>query len=123
SEMVSSLDRALMSFWRKFQGGTHAANTSVILTADHGELLSSEGAHTGHGVSHDEAVIHVPLILWMPGRSPGGDDCYAATELRAVAPIIRGAMLDRDEPRRIQCNEGTDSRAIAIVETWRDNAG
>ena len=44
-------------------------NTLVILTSDHGELIGEHGMKE-HGNSLYDLVLHVPLVLWYPGRVP-----------------------------------------------------
>src|SRR5215831_2034503 len=48
-----------------------AGNTIVIVTADHGESLAQHGLRT-HGRALYRELIHVPLIVWSPGRVPSG---------------------------------------------------
>jgi len=47
----------------------HAADTVVVLTADHGEAFGEHGARFHFTV--DEEVIHVPLLVRAPGLAPG----------------------------------------------------
>ena len=53
-------------------------NTIVVLTADHGEQFLEHGG-TKHGMSLYGEEIHVPLVVWMPGKSDG----------RRVAEVVR----------------------------------
>ena len=46
-----------------------AANTIVVITSDHGEGLGDHGI-AFHGESLYREQVHVPLILWSPGRIP-----------------------------------------------------
>jgi arylsulfatase A-like enzyme len=46
-------------------------NTLVVALSDHGELLGEHGL-IGHGNSLYRQLIHVPLIVWWPGRIPAG---------------------------------------------------
>jgi arylsulfatase A-like enzyme len=46
-------------------------NTLIILTADHGEEFLDRGDyHIGHESTLFQELIHVPLILKLPGNSP-----------------------------------------------------
>jgi arylsulfatase A-like enzyme len=61
-------------------------NTAIIITADHGESFThGYGAHTGPGL-YDE-IIHVPLILKLPGQS-AGERCERPAEQADVAPTL-----------------------------------
>ena len=46
-----------------------AANTAIILTADHGEAFG-EHKHWGHGREVWEPLVRVPLIVFVPGAAP-----------------------------------------------------
>ncbi len=46
-----------------------AKETAVILTADHGEAFGEHG-HWGHGRELWEPLVHVPLIVFVPGTEP-----------------------------------------------------
>jgi arylsulfatase A-like enzyme len=46
-------------------------NTLVIVTSDHGESLGQHFLMT-HGRALYWELIHVPLIIWFPGRIPAG---------------------------------------------------
>lgn len=48
-----------------------AANTLVLVTADHGELLG-EHEIPFHGRSLYWDLLHVPMIFWWPGHVPAG---------------------------------------------------
>jgi arylsulfatase len=47
-----------------------ADRTIVLVTADHGEPLGQRG-HLTHGMSLHEEIVHVPMILHVPGESTG----------------------------------------------------
>lgn len=44
-------------------------NTVILITADHGEELGQHGGW-GHGVKLYNEIIHVPLIMYIPGIRP-----------------------------------------------------
>lgn len=46
-----------------------AKETAIILTADHGEAFG-ERNHWGHGREVWEPLVHVPLLVYVPGVSP-----------------------------------------------------
>ncbi len=46
-----------------------AKETAIILTADHGEAFGERG-HWGHGRELWEPLVHVPLIVHVPGTPP-----------------------------------------------------
>ena len=46
-----------------------ANETAIILTADHGEAFGEKG-HWGHGRELWEPLVHVPLLVFVPGSEP-----------------------------------------------------
>jgi arylsulfatase A-like enzyme/Flp pilus assembly protein TadD len=102
---VAAADAALEPLLRPILTQPPAANTIVILTADHGESLGEHGEAT-HGVFAYEATLRVPLIVVAPGvpagrveRRPVHHVDIAPTILDAIgAPIgstLRGRSLLR----------------------------
>jgi arylsulfatase A-like enzyme/Tfp pilus assembly protein PilF len=64
------------------------ANTIVAVTADHGEALGDHGEDT-HGVFLYEPVMHVPLILRLPGTRTA--QVRARVRLADLAPTLIAA--------------------------------
>jgi arylsulfatase A-like enzyme len=90
--------------------------TVVILTADHGEGFPSDRGRKTHAYGLFGELLHVPLVLWAPGLTPGSVDSpvgnidIAATLLHAAGlaePGLPGrSLLDyagglRDDQRYI----------------------
>ncbi len=46
-----------------------AAETAIVLTADHGEALGDHGM-SWHGAEIWESLVHVPLLVYVPGVEP-----------------------------------------------------
>ncbi len=84
--------------------------TLVILTSDHGETLFDREHRRGHGASLHQAVLHVPLMVSVPGAKTGrrvsrrvsildilptildyvGTDPPAGIQGRSLKPLIEG---------------------------------
>ncbi|HET9018565.1 MAG TPA: sulfatase [Acetobacteraceae bacterium] len=61
-------------------------NTAIIISADHGESFAhGYGAHTGPGL-YDE-IIHIPLVLKLPGET-AGRRCERPAEQADIAPTL-----------------------------------
>jgi arylsulfatase A-like enzyme len=62
-------------------------NTLIVVSADHGESL---GEHNlwGHGVSLYEPELHIPLIMVMPGKIPGGRVIRQPVESAGIVPTM-----------------------------------
>jgi arylsulfatase A-like enzyme len=68
-----------------------AANTLVVITADHGEGLMQHG-HLGHGVHLYEEQVRVPLLLHWPGHLPAGRVIKGPVSLIDLAPTVLELM-------------------------------
>ena len=77
---IAGVDRAVGRLLRVID-----ANTIVAVTADHGEALGDHGEDT-HGVFLYEPVMHVPLILRLPGTRP--ERVRARVRLADLAPTL-----------------------------------
>lgn len=61
--------------------------TLIVLTSDHGEGLGQHDEDT-HGVYLYDTTLHVPLIVWAPGKLPAGKVIDAPARLVDIAPTI-----------------------------------
>ena len=64
-----------------------ADKTLVVLTSDHGEGRGQHGEGT-HSFFLYDTTVHVPLIIWCPGRVPGGQVVESQVRLLDLAPTI-----------------------------------
>lgn len=60
-------------------------NSIIIITADHGEEFFEHGRY-GHGKTHYDEVVSIPLMIHVPGGKPGVTD-YPAS-LADVMPTV-----------------------------------
>lgn len=68
-----------------------ADNTAVIVTADHGEEFWDHGS-VGHGHSVYDELLHIPLIVRIPGVTHGAMALRDAVGLVDVMPTILEAL-------------------------------
>jgi arylsulfatase A-like enzyme len=66
------------------------ADTLVIFTSDHGEMLGDHGL-VRKGCRFYEGLVRVPLILRWPARFPGGRESQELVELTDLAPTLLDA--------------------------------
>lgn len=83
---VNLLDKVLAQFFEGWRERGLLDDTVVIFTADHGEGLG-EGDRLGHGPTHNEYVIRVPLII-CDFRRPGGRRVDTRVGTIDIAPTI-----------------------------------
>jgi arylsulfatase A-like enzyme len=85
-EFVLTADRAFGSFISAFEKSGRMRNTTVIVSADHGE--SFEGGVYQHEHQYmTRPEIHVPLIIRTPGQQQGRTVSFAADQT-CLAPTI-----------------------------------
>ncbi|MCA9602017.1 MAG: sulfatase, partial [Myxococcales bacterium] len=102
-------------------------DTLVVLTADHGEELFDHGS-VGHGHSVWEELLHIPLIVRLPGMTGAGLRTDAPVGHTDVAPTVFEALgfdVPADLPGRsllasLSC-EDTTPRDVAsgFMDGWR----
>ena len=68
-----------------------ARGATIVVAADHGEVLLEETCGRQHERSRADAVLHVPLMRWAPGLTPRVDG-----GLRSLADVP--ALLAGDTP-------------------------
>jgi arylsulfatase A-like enzyme/Tfp pilus assembly protein PilF len=96
---VAYVDSVLGEMLATLQRSGRLDRTLVIVTSDHGEGLGDHGERT-HGLFAYESTLHVPLILWRPGRVAPGVDADLIG-LRDVAPLIgrlTGVSIEPEAP-------------------------
>ncbi|MBV8199009.1 MAG: sulfatase, partial [Acidobacteria bacterium] len=83
---VAAADSFLAPLLTPFLDGKEPAPL-IVFTADHGESLGEHGELT-HGLLDYEATLHVPLVIWGPGVSPGKDS-RAARHVDIVPTVLQ----------------------------------
>jgi arylsulfatase len=83
-------------------------DAAVLMTADHGESLGEEDYWFAHGERIGEALVHVPLMVRVPGRRPERRQelaslldvfpTFAALAGGQAPPTLRGRDLLSDAP-------------------------
>jgi arylsulfatase A-like enzyme len=65
-----------------------ARRTIVIVTSDHGEAFYEHHNKWGHGMMIYDEIMHVPLVMWGPGRIPAGRRIRTPVSLVDLPPTI-----------------------------------
>ena len=85
-EFILTADRNFGAFMSAFDKSERAQNTTVIVSADHGE--SFEGGIYQHETQYmTRPVIHIPLMIRTPGQQEGRSVTYTADQA-SLAPTI-----------------------------------
>jgi len=80
---VSYVDDYIQELMKGLEDRNLGTNTLVIITSDHGESLGQHHLET-HGRALYWELIHVPLVIYYPGRVPAG--------VRIETPVTNAAI-------------------------------
>jgi arylsulfatase A-like enzyme len=137
-EGLAMTDAAIGAFFDELKARGIYDRALIAVFADHGETDGDGPFLFGHGVLSEE-VVHVPLIVKLPGNEGAGQrvaqsvqlvDLYPTiTELagirpragghgRSLVPALRGAAL---EPRPILTETGIMQQASLQHDGWKLN--
>ena len=95
-EFILTADRAFGSFLSKMEKSGKLANTSIILSADHGE--SFEGGIYQHEDQYmTRPEIHIPLIIRTPNQQQGKVVSFTADQTSLAPTILELAGQPRPE--------------------------
>ncbi len=109
---IELLDRELARLLDTLAARGVLDSTIVILASDHGELFGEHGLHQ-HGNSLYSQVLHVPLVIWAPGRVPAGLRVNREVSLRDLpATVFDLAFPGAPHP----------FPGATLARAWRDSA-
>jgi len=91
----------------------------VIVTSDHGENIGEHGLMS-HFYGLQETLIHIPLIVKLPGLSEGKKEVSKIVQPVDIFPTILGILGHEDEEVRPQFQGfnllSSDKRQVAVAE-------
>lgn len=79
------VDEQLRALFAELERRGALAHTIVVITADHGEEFGGRGVF-GHGTSLYGPVLHVPLLIALPGEA--GEQIDEPTQIAGLAPTL-----------------------------------
>lgn len=86
-EVVAMVDRELGRFFEHLRERGLYERSLVVVSADHGETMGRAPLLFGHGVL-DQDVVHVPLLVKLPGSAHGGTRVTAPVQLVDLYPTM-----------------------------------
>jgi arylsulfatase A-like enzyme len=110
---ILGMDRELSRLMERVEGLGLRDRTVFAFYADHGEEFHEHG-EMFHGQSVYGEMIHVPLVVWAPGRVPAGTDVQETVELIDVMPTLLD-LSGLDRPRSMQ---GASLRPLLGAGGW-----
>jgi len=100
-EFVATADRAFANFMTQMGESGKLENTTVIVSADHGE--SFEGGVYQHDSPYlTRPVIHIPLIIRTPGQQQGCRVAFTADQTSIATTILELASQPKPSSMRGQ---------------------
>jgi len=120
------LDDELRGLVEEIESSGRAADTVLLVVADHGEAFQQHGLK-GHIRSTHEEILHVPAVLWAPGRL-GAETLSVPTSHVDLVPTLLDlvgvpfephafqgvSLLRRPLPRRLLFAVGAEQKLNAI---------
>ena len=97
---ISLIDDAVGSLVATLEATGQLENTLIMFTGDHGEFLGNHDLLRKPSLHYDE-VLHVPLLLHLPGGQTAPRHEAGLVELADVCPTLLG-LLNVKQPAGIQ---------------------
>jgi arylsulfatase A-like enzyme len=127
-EFILTADRAFGSFMSELENDGKLRDTTVIVSADHGE--SFEGGVFQHESPYQtRPVIHVPLIIRTPGQQDSRRVAFTADQTALAPTILELAGQPKPEwmrgeslVKRLNQNQQTDNEGQAFSQYFERNS-
>ena len=127
-EFLATTDRAFGEFIAKLENSGRLQNTTVIVSADHGE--SFEGGVYQHQSPYlTRPVIHIPLIVRKPGQEVGRTVGFTADQTTLAPTILDLAGLAKPESMHalslvpwLDGDEPRENRGLAFCQYLERNS-
>jgi arylsulfatase A-like enzyme len=93
-EWVAQADGAFGQFMATLERTGHSTDTAIIVSADHGESFA--GGYVGHGGPRQlRPILHVPLVVHVPGMTEARQVSTVADQTRLAPTILEIAGIER----------------------------
>jgi choline-sulfatase len=89
--MISRVDTQLGQLIERLKARGLYDSTALFLFSDHGDFAGDYGMVEKWNCGTDDCLLHVPLIMRVPGRTPAGDVRTGLVELLDLYPTILDA--------------------------------
>lgn len=99
--MCEFADRQVQRILNALDEAGMADNTLVIFSSDHGDFAGEHNCYEKWDTSFLECIVHVPLIMRLPGVLPAGKRVSSMVELIDIMPTICD-LAGLETPRYVQ---------------------
>lgn len=126
-EWIAQADDAFGQFMTKLRSSGQYDKTAVIVSSDHGE--SFQGGYAGHGGPRQlRPIVHVPLVVHLPGQTQGqeittiADQTSLAPTILEIAEIAKPAWMDGHSLGGVMRGEGSPQSPRAFTQYFEPNS-
>jgi len=127
-EFVATADREFGSFMSDLEAGGRLRNTTVIVSADHGE--SFEGGMFQHGGPYQtRPVVHIPLLVRTPNQQSERTVSLVADQTSLAPTILAMAGLAKPDTMRgqsllplIDDQQTANQKSLAFCQYFETNS-
>jgi len=127
-EFVLTADRAFGSFVSSLEKSGKLSNTTVVLTADHGESFEG-GIYQHENKNMTRPEIHIPLIIRTPGQQQGHSVSVTADQTSLAPTILELAGLSKPAPMHspslvkwLSSDASGEGEGLAFCQHLQDNS-
>ncbi|OQA02837.1 MAG: Inner membrane protein YejM [Planctomycetes bacterium ADurb.Bin401] len=112
------LDSQVAKVFKFLEDSSLLDSTIVILTGDHGEEFMEKG-RWGHNSNYSEEQTRVPLVLWVPGKSPRQiSDITSHLDIPATLLKLLGVTNPPQDYSEGIDLLGDEERKFTVVSGW-----
>jgi arylsulfatase A-like enzyme len=126
-EWIAQADDAFGQFMTRLRSSSHFDKTAVIVSSDHGE--SFQGGYVGHGGPRQlRPIVHVPLVVHLPGQTQGheiatiADQTSLAPTILEIAQIDKPAWMDGQSLGSVLRGESGTQTPLAFTQYFEPNS-
>ena len=127
-EYITTADRAFGTFLSELENSGRLQDTTMIVTADHGEGFEG-GVYQHHSPYLTRPVIHVPLIIRIPGQQQGRRVAVPADQTSLARTILELAGQPRSNWMRgpslvpwLNANGPVKEQGLAFTQYLAENS-
>jgi arylsulfatase A-like enzyme len=84
---IATLDREVGVLFDRLRADGILDSTMVVIVSDHGESIGEHGIYD-HGLGLYRQLLHIPLLVRLPGRFDGGSEVRDVVRLEDLPPTI-----------------------------------
>jgi arylsulfatase A-like enzyme len=98
---VAFADAQVGRILNELEGRDLLANTIVIITADHGEILYDHEYYFGHDIALYDECLLIPLIVYTPGLEAAGRRVSSLVQSLDIMPTVLD-LLEMQKPEYLE---------------------